>query len=107
MSIQSEKIKELVKDGSASKYLTGAYAKLYGQPAAEPVIDPVLISFFKAMKPDQDASGYLIASWQPADDLAIQMLYSNSTLEIFYVDSTFDIDALIAGIEPDYDLSGL
>ena len=94
-------------DGSASKYLTGAYAKLYGQPAAEPVIDPVLISFFKAMKPDQDASGYLIASWQPADDLAIQMLYSNSTLEIFYVDSTFDIDALIAGIEPDYDLSGL
>lgn len=95
------------RDGSASKYLTGAYSKLYGELAAQPVVDPVLKAFSEAMSPDEDLSSQLIASWQPADDLAIQMFYSDGVLAIFYVNSTFDIDTLLADIEPVYDLSGL
>ena len=94
------------EDGSAAKYLTGAFTKVYGEAKQNPQTDPVLAKATEAMGM---ASQYSqpIAGWQPADDLAIQMFKTGSILEILYVNSAYDIDTLIANLEPDYDLSGL
>ena len=94
------------EDGSAAKYLTGAFTKVYGEAKQNPQTDPVLAKATEAMGM---ASQYSqpIAGWQPADDLAIQMFKTGSVLEILYVNSAYDIDTLIANLEPDYDLSGL
>ena len=93
-------------DGSAAKYLRGAFTKAYGAETGENQTDPVLAKAAEAM-----GLGYMysapIACWQPADDVAIQMFKTGSTLEIFYINSAYDIDTLLDVLEPEYDLSGL
>ena len=48
-----------------------------------------------------------IVCWQPADDIAMQLFKIGSSLEIFYVNSSYDIDTLLDVLKPEYSLSGL